>query len=93
MKTNSIKYFITTVFLMIGSFIKACPVCDRNKANQITLGLTHGAGPGNSWEWLIIIGMVLITLLALFLAIKFFIKPDNKERSEFKKIIAEESQF
>lgn len=93
LKKLKLKYFIGGIFILITQVALSCPVCDREKANQVTLGLSHGAGPDHNWEWLVVAGMAGITLFALFLAIKYFIKPDNAKTNEFKKSIFSENEL
>lgn len=88
-KNKKLKYILGILFMFVAPIIWACPVCDRQKANQVTFGLSHGAGlgPDSIWGWVVVVGMIIITLLTLIFSIKYFIKPDNEKADRFKKSI------
>ena len=83
------KYLILLVLTAIAQVGMACPVCERQQP-KVTMGLTHGAGPGSNWDWVIIIFMSIITLLTLFYSIKYLVKPGEKREDHVKQSILRE---
>lgn len=67
----------------------ACPVCERQQP-KVTMGLTHGAGPGSNWDWVIIIFMSILTILTLIFSIKYLVKPGEKRKDHVKQSILRE---
>lgn len=80
------KYIVTLLLFMLYQFIQACPVCEKQQP-AITRGITHGAGPQSTWDWLIVSIISIITLLTLFYSIKFLINPGEKNSSHIKNFI------
>ena len=73
-------------FLLIIQVVVACPVCEKQQP-KITQGITHGAGPGSNWDWVIIGVMTLITVLTLIFSLKYLIKPGEKNADHIKQSI------
>lgn len=73
-------------FLLIIQVVAACPVCEKQQP-KITQGITHGAGPGSNWDWVIIGVMTLITVLTLIFSLKYLIKPGEKNADHIKQSI------
>ena len=70
----------------------ACPVCERQQP-EITRGITHGAGPDSSWDYLIVILITLITLVTLFYSVKWLIRPGEKNQSHIKYSIFNDKSY
>ena len=83
MKTKS---FWTLLIVLLSNTIWACPACDKQQP-KITQGLTHGAGPQNNWDWVIIAIITVITLLTLVYSLKYLIKPGEKNDNHIKRSI------
>lgn len=61
----------------------ACPVCERQQP-KILRGIVHGQGPDNSWDYIIVWSVVVITLVTLVLAVKWILKPGEKNKTHIK---------
>jgi hypothetical protein len=73
--------FIALTLFQYISF--ACPVCERNKP-KILRGITHGSSPEGFWDYAIVVGMILIVIAALYLTIKWLIKPNENNKEHIK---------
>lgn len=81
------KKVLLTGCLMIMSFeIIACPVCEKQQP-KLLRGITHGTGPSSNWDYVIIMAAVLVVLATLFFAVKYLVKPGEKERNHIKRTI------
>ncbi|MBN9349209.1 MAG: hypothetical protein J0H55_00860 [Chitinophagaceae bacterium] len=81
------KKVLLTGCLTIMSFaIIACPVCEKQQP-KLLRGITHGTGPSSNWDYVIIMAAVLVVLATLFFAVKYLVKPGEKERNHIKRTI------
>lgn len=83
------QYWILIILMGMAQLAMACPVCERQQP-KVTMGLTHGAGPGSNWDWVIIIFMSILTLLTLIFSIKYLVKPGEKSKNHIKQSILRE---
>lgn len=87
------RKFIFIAVLTIGGILYSSLsyACDACKIQQpkITQGITHGTGPESSWDWVIVAVMGGITLLSLVYALKYLIKPGEKDPHHIKQSILE----
>ena len=86
------QYWILIILMGLAKFGLACPVCERQQP-KVTMGLTHGAGPGSNWDWIIIGFMSIITLLTLFYSVKYLIKLGEKREDHIKQSILREEEY
>ena len=77
------KYIITSILLILGGAVMACPVCEKQQP-AITRGITHGAGPESGTDWIIVAVVTGITILTLFYSVKYLIRPGEKESGHIK---------
>lgn len=63
-----------------------CPVCERNQP-KVVRGLLHGGGPDSTLDYIIVGLITLISLVTLYLTIKWLIKPGEKEANHIKRFI------
>ena len=61
----------------------ACPVCERNQP-KLLKGVVHGAGPRSTWEYSGAVFIGIITLITLYLSIKWLVKPGEKNSDHIK---------
>lgn len=64
----------------------ACPVCEKNQP-RLLKGITHGAGPGSQWDYLIIFIMTGIVLGTLLVSLKYLIRPGEKNNRHIKNLV------
>ncbi len=77
------KLMLAFAFCMLQITNYACPVCERNKP-KILQGITHGSNPDSKWDYVIVIGMIIIALATLFYSIKWLIQPNEKNNNHIK---------
>ena len=70
-------------FTFTACAIVACPVCEKQQPD-ILKGITHGAGPQNDWDYLIVFLTVVIVAVTLFYSVKWIILPGEKEKGHIK---------
>lgn len=64
----------------------ACPVCEKQQP-QVLRGITHGAGPEDRWDYVIVWTMVIIVVVTLFYSVKWLIRPGERSRDHIKRLI------
>jgi hypothetical protein len=78
------KIIVVGIILLLELTIQACPECEKQQP-KILRGISHGAGPESQWDYLIVWIMVAIVIVTLFFAIKWTIKPGEKEINHIKR--------
>ena len=69
------KRDLLSLMLLIGMVLSfslpamACEACKQQQPKFLQ-GITHGAGPGSNWDYVIIVIMVLVTLYSLYATVK-----------------------
>lgn len=83
---------LVTIALFFGILnpILACEVC-QSQQPKILKGITHGAGPVNSWDYVITIIAAAIVLFTLVLSIKYLVKPGEKNPDHIKNIVVNQN--
>ena len=64
----------------------ACEACKQQQPKFLQ-GITHGAGPGSNWDYVIVVIMVLVTLYSLYATVKCIIRPAEKDNEHVKRMI------
>ncbi len=77
---------LASILVITTSVVMACPVCERQQP-KILRGITHGAGPDSSWDYLIIWSTILIVLLTLYFSIKYLVRPGEKSSDHIKRTV------
>lgn len=80
------KMTLSIVLLLKAAFVIACPVCERNQP-KVLKGITHGAGPESSWDYVIVWSITAIVLFTLYFSVKWLIRPDEKSNHHIKRFI------
>ncbi|HEX5553117.1 MAG TPA: hypothetical protein VFX43_07695 [Chitinophagaceae bacterium] len=80
-----LKKIIMLGVLLIGliSSAPACELCEEQQPAWLK-GVVHGPGPGNGWDYVIMVVSILIVLAVLYFSIKFLIKPGEKDPAHIK---------
>lgn len=81
-----LKISMIITITLLHQQIQACPACEKAQP-KITRGLTHGVGPQDNWDWLIVALITLITVITFVYTIKYIVKPGEKENNHIKKMI------
>lgn len=76
----------TGIMLACCQHAMACEACNQQQPKFLQ-GITHGAGPGSNWDYLIVSFMVFITLYSLYATVKCMICPAEKENGHIKRMI------
>lgn len=75
------------ITMVIGSLpAMACDACKQQQPKFLQ-GITHGAGPGSNWDYLIVGVMTAITLYSLYATVKCMLRPSEKDDQHIKRII------
>ena len=81
------KKYIILLWLVLMTFAAVCcPVCDQ-KQPKLLKGITHGAGPESTWDYLIISIVAVILLFTLYYSIKWLVKPGEQGPDHIKRFI------
>lgn len=80
------KLVLVFLFFLPGLIAFACPVCEKQQP-KILQGITHGAGPGSQWDYIIVWIAVIIVLATLFYSIKWLINPGENSPAHIKQSI------
>lgn len=78
---------LTIVMSLITLVAMACPVCERNQSSTLFSGWTHGKSPAGSFDYFIVITMIVIALLSLIFTIRWIYKPGEKNEGHIKRFI------
>lgn len=80
------KILLIVIFILTRLIAGACPVCEARQP-KVLRGITHGQGPENNLDYLIISGVGGIVVLALFFSVKWLIRPGEKSETHIKRTI------
>ena len=81
------KYLIILFFINLMSISTyACDACQKQQP-KILKGISHGAGPESKWDWVVIITIFAITIVTLWMSLKYIIKPGEKGQDHIKRTI------
>ncbi len=80
------KILLCMFFLCPALAVLACPVCEKQQP-KILRGITHGAGPQDNWDYIIVWAMVVIVVFTLFFSIKWLIRPGERSQTHIKRLI------
>jgi hypothetical protein len=64
----------------------ACDACKKQQP-KLLQGITHGAGPDSTWDYVIVSIMVIITLYSFYAMIRFMAKSRDKVYQDIKSSI------
>jgi hypothetical protein len=78
------KKNILYLLVLIATQVQAiCPACEAQQP-KILFGLSHGLGPVNNWDWIIVGLITLVTLLTFVYSLIHLIKPKEKSPNHIK---------
>ena len=82
---------ISLLFLLMALQVAAlaCPVCEKQQP-ALLKGISHGTGPQNTVDYLIVWATAIIVLLTLIFSIKYLMKPGEKDGSHIKHTVLNE---
>ncbi|HEY8387347.1 MAG TPA: hypothetical protein VIK74_02020 [Parasegetibacter sp.] len=77
------KLFCLLAFTLPAIATFACEVCERNQP-KLLRGIIHGTGADSNWDYLIVAVMMIISLLTLYYAVKWLVKPGERNDNHIK---------
>lgn len=77
------KKFITTTVCLITVIANACPVCERQQPKFLR-GIVHGQGPNGLADYIIVTSIGIVTVITLYLSVKYLCKPGEKQSNHIK---------
>ncbi len=80
------RIYLAAALIFTGIYAMACPVCERQQP-KILRGITHGAGPDSSWDYIIVWAMVIVVLLSLGFSIRWLVRPGEQSDKHIKTLI------
>lgn len=72
--------------LYIGGPALACPVCEKQQP-RLLQGISHGAGPSNDWDYLIVWLMAAVVACTLYFSVKMLVRPGERMQNHIKRTI------
>jgi hypothetical protein len=80
------SFLLFVLVCLLRSAAIACDGCSRQQP-RILRGLTHGAGPDTSWDYLIVGLAALSVALTLFYSVKWLVRPGEKSAGHIKNLV------
>jgi small-conductance mechanosensitive channel len=80
------KIISVAAMLVINMSAFACPMCEKQQP-KILRGVVHGGVPQSKWDYLIVWVVAIITVITLFYAIKWLVRPGEKHSNHIKHTI------
>jgi small-conductance mechanosensitive channel len=77
------KIISVAAMLVINMSAFACPMCEKQQP-KILRGVVHGGVPQSNWDYVIVWAVAIITVITLFYAIKWLVRPGEKQSNHIK---------
>jgi hypothetical protein len=77
------KIISVAPMLVINMVAFACPLCEKQQP-KILRGVVHGGVPQSKWDYVIVWAVAIITVITLFYAIKWLVRPGEKQSNHIK---------
>ena len=84
------RLIVLSILLMNHIAALACQVCERQQPKALR-GITHGAGPQSEWDYVIVVTISMIVIVSFTYALKWLIKPGERNTDHIKNIILSDS--
>lgn len=84
------RYLLISFLLTFPGLARACEVCLAQQP-KFMRGWTHGAGPQGDLDYVIVFIAVLIVAFTLAYAIKYLVRPGEREPDHIKRIVLNQS--
>jgi len=79
-------WLLTCALTVVNATSWACAVC-RDQQPKLLKGITHGTGPENNWDYLIIIAAITVVLGTLVFSCRFLLNPGETNSDHIKQSI------
>ena len=77
------KVIAAPSMLIISLSTFACPMCEKQQP-KVLKGIVHGGVPDGNLDYFIVTSVAIITLVTLVFAVKWIIKPGEKDKNHIK---------
>jgi hypothetical protein len=84
------QFLLIIVFFTVRLMVSACPACTSQQP-KILRGITHGTGPQNNCDYVIVLSAVAVVLFTLFFSVKWLVNPGEKDINHIKQFIFTEA--
>ena len=76
-----------TLSLVVLAFSSwACPACEKQQPKFLK-GVAHGAGPSSNWDYVIVIGTIVLVAVTLYFSVKWLWKPGEANADHIKRTV------
>ena len=86
------KLAAAALLILISTFGYACPVCEKQQPAPLR-GITHGAGPESSFDYIIVSVTALVVLFTLAFTIRYLVKPGEGSGEHIKRLILNNESY
>lgn len=80
------RYYLLLILLITRLISYACPLCEKAQP-RILRGITHGTGPENNWDYIIVLAALIVVVITLFFSVKWLIQPGEKTQQHIKRLV------
>lgn len=80
------RLLFSLILLLPGLAAMACPACQSQQPKMLK-GISHGTGPQGPMDMVYIWATIIIIAVSFFYAMKWIIKPGEKNPDHIKRII------
>ncbi len=77
---------VLTALMFISTLSMACDVCSKQQPEALR-GIAHGAGPDNSWDYLIVLLTAVVVVVSLIFSVRWLLRPGEKGEDHIKRSI------
>ncbi len=71
--------FLALLFCLLSAWSLACPLCQKRQPKGFA-NITHGTGPENLFDYVMLYGSIVVVVLTLGLLIYYSIKPKSADQ-------------
>lgn len=84
------RFFLLSLLSLVPGVARACEVCLSSQP-KFFRGWTHGPGPQGDFDYFIVFTAMVIVLVTLGYAIKFLVRPGEREPDHIKRTVLNQS--
>jgi hypothetical protein len=78
--------FLIFLYVVLDIPVMACDVCKKQQPKVLS-GISHGAGPESSWDYIWVSLIAAIVIISSFYAVRWIVQPGENERGHIKRSI------
>ena len=80
------KILLILPLLIFGFVTWACPACEKQQPKFLK-GVAHGGGPTSDWDYVIVIGTIILVAITLYFSVKYIVRPGEANADHIKRTI------